>query len=68
MEMAENYNEDIIVEKEEVIVEKELENREIWRKKSEKKVHNMKSYFENSIEVNNHIKLNVDEQQDDINI
>ena len=45
-----------------------MENRETLRKRENKQkvFHNMKVNYENGIEVNNELKLNVDDQQDDI--
>ena len=37
MEKAEDYKEDIVVDKKEVIVKKKLKNKEIWRKNTTKK-------------------------------
>ena len=49
-------------------MKKEMENRETLRKRENKQkvFHNMKVNYENAIEVNNELKLNVDDQQDDI--
>ena len=65
MEKAEDYKEDIVVDKKEVIVKKELENKEIWIKKKQQQKNSpqFEILFWKSIEVNN-----VDEQQDGINI
>ena len=47
-----------------------MKNKEIIREKKhenkQKLFHSMKVIYENAIEVNNDLKLNVDEQQDDI--
>ena len=63
---VENYKEDIVVEKEELIMKKEMENKEILRKKHTKiSSLQFKSELWKAIEVNNELELNVDEQQDD---
>ena len=65
---VEHYKEDIVVEKEEIFKKTGIENKEILSKKHENKqtvFHSMKGNNEKAIEVNNELKLNVDEQQDD---
>ena len=57
---------DIVVEKEELIMKKVMDNKEIMRKNMTIPVHSLKVIYEKAIEVNNELKLNVDEQQDDI--
>ena len=49
-------------------MKKDIENREALRKHENKQkvFHNMKVNYDKAIEVNNKLKLNVDDQQDDI--
>ena len=65
---VENYKEDIIVEKEELIRKKEMENKEILREE-EKNTKISSPQYESelwkAIEVNNKLQLDFDEQQDD---
>ena len=61
----EHYKEDVVVAKEELIMKKDVKNKEIMREKKQgnkKKVfHSMKAIYEKAIEVNNELKVNVDE-------
>ena len=54
---VEKYKEDIVVEKEEFIVKKDIENKEIMREKKnmKKTVYNMKVNNEKTIDVNNEL-------------
>ena len=58
----------IVVEKEEIIMKKDMDNKEIMRERKNMTitVHSLKVFYEKAIEVNNELKLNVDEQEDDI--
>ena len=48
-------------------MKKKRKKQSIFFKNKPKVFHNIKVIYEKAIEVNNAIKLNVDEQQDDIN-
>ena len=68
---VENFKEDIVVEKGEFIMKKDMKNKKIPREKKNMKINNkvfhiIKLIYEKVIEVNNDLKLNVDEQQDDL--
>ena len=63
---VENYEEDIVVNIEELIMKKDMEYKETMRKTFKKAVHLMKYNYEKSIEVHNDLRLNVDKQQSDI--
>ena len=66
---VEHYKEYIVVEKEKIIKKTNIENKEIISKKHKNRLkifHSMKVNNEKAIEVNNELKLNVDEQQDDL--
>ena len=68
-EEVENHKEWIVVEKEELIIKKNIENQGNNVKKTGKKachVNSMKVNYEKAIKVNNEFMVNVDEQQDDI--
>ena len=62
--------EDIVVEKEELIMKKDMNNMEIMREKNmkrNKKYSKVRNWIKKRAnEVNYDLKLNVDEQQDDI--
>ena len=63
---VENYKEDIVVDKEELIMKKEMKNKEILRNTTKISCPQNEREFWKAIEVNDELKLNVDEQKDDI--
>ena len=70
MDDVENYKEDNVVEKDDLIKKKDSEHKEIRRKKKIWKilVLSMRESSEKAMEVNIEPRLNVDEQQDEKNI
>ena len=63
-----NDKDDIVVEKEELIMTKEMETKKIlrYREKPQKISPQYESELWKAMEVNDELKVNVDEQQDDI--
>ena len=66
---VENGKEDSFVQKADLIMKKDMGNKEIMREKENMKIGSPQyESFEKAIEVDNELRLNVDEQQDDKNI
>ena len=66
---VENGKEDSFVQKADLIMKKDMGNKEIMREKENMKIGSPQyESSEKAIEVDNELRLNVDEQQDDKNI